>query len=36
MADYKVYYKTEIPSEDLDKKILINFNNNYLLENNPK
>lgn len=36
MADYMVYYKTEIPSEDLDKKILINFNNNYLLENNPK
>ncbi len=36
LADYKIYYKTEIPQEDLNKKILINSNNNYLLENNSK
>lgn len=36
LADYKIYYKTEIPIEDLNKEILINNNNNYLLKNNSK
>lgn len=36
LADYKIYYKTQIPAEDSNKKILIDFNNNYLLENNSK
>jgi hypothetical protein len=36
LADYKIYYKTEIPSGDLDKTVLVNFNNSYLLENNSK
>lgn len=36
LADYKIYYKTGIPSGDLDKRVLINFNNSYLLENNSK
>lgn len=34
MADYKIYYKTGVPSEDSNKKILINYDNNYLLKNN--
>lgn len=36
LADYKIYYKTKIPVEDSNKKILIDFNNNYLLDNNSK
>lgn len=36
LADYKIYYKTRIPAEDLDKTVLINFNNSYLLKNNSK
>jgi len=36
LADYKIYYKTEIPTEDLNKKLLIQSNNNYLLENKSK
>ncbi len=34
MANYKIYYKTEVPAENSNKKILISSNNNYLLENN--
>ena len=36
LADYKIYYKTQIPADDYNKKILIDFNNNYLLVNNSK
>ena len=36
LADYKVYYKTQILAEDSNKRILIDFNNNYLLDNNLK
>lgn len=36
LADYKIYYKTEIPVEDSNKKILVNFNGSYLLDNNSK
>ena len=35
-VDYKVYYKKEIPVEDLDKKILLDFSGSYLLENKSK
>jgi hypothetical protein len=36
LADYKVYYKVGIPAEDSNKKVLIDFNSSYLLENNLK
>lgn len=36
LADYKVFYKTGIPTEDSNNKVLVNFNNSYLLENNSK
>ena len=36
LADYKIYYKTEIPTEDLNKKVLVNFSGSYLLDNNSK
>ena len=36
LADYKIYYKTQIPAEDSNKKILIDFDNSYLLKNNLK
>lgn len=35
-ADYKVYYKTNIPFSDRHKKILVEFNNSYLLDNNSR
>lgn len=34
-ADYIIYYKKELP-KDLNAKVLINWNNNYLLKNNKK
>ena len=34
LVDYKIYYKKEIPEEDLDKKVLLEYNGSYLLENN--
>ena len=34
LVDYKIYYKKEIPEWDLDKKVLLEFNGSYLLENN--
>ena len=34
MTDYKIYYRAEVSAEDSNKKVLIDFNNNYLLENN--
>lgn len=34
-ADYLIYYKKELPKE-LNAKLLINWNNNYLLKNNKK
>jgi hypothetical protein len=36
LANYKIYYKTQIPADDQNKKILIDFNNSYLLDNNSK
>ena len=36
LADYLIYYKTDVSAEDSNKKILINHDNNYLLENNSK
>ena len=35
-VNYKIYYKKEIPIEDLDKKVLLGFSGSYLLENQPK
>lgn len=32
-VDYKIYYKKMILSEDLDKKILVEYNDSYLLDN---
>ena len=34
LANYIIYYKTEIQSQDSDKKVLLNSNNSFLLENN--
>ena len=36
LADYKIYYKVNIPREDLDKKVLLDFNGSYLLDNKLK
>lgn len=36
LADYLIYYKTALSTDDSNKKILINHNNNYLLKNNSK
>lgn len=36
LANYLIYYKTNISSEDSSKKVLVDYNNSYLLENNSK
>ena len=35
-ADYKIYFKKEIPESDSDKQILLEYNGSYLLENKSK
>lgn len=32
-VNYKIYYKKEIPTKDLDKNVLLDFSGSYLLEN---
>ena len=34
LADYIIYDKVDIPDEDLNKKVLVEFNGSYLLDNN--
>ena len=36
LADYKIYYKVSIPREDSNKKVLLEFNGSYLLDNNSR
>lgn len=36
LADYKLYYKVNIPREDSSKKILVDFNGSYLLDNKSR
>lgn len=36
IADYKIYYKREVPKQDANKEVLLKFNGSYLLDNNSK
>lgn len=36
LADYKIYYKREVPKWDADKQILLKFSGSYLLDNKEK